>query len=162
MMKELVLLRHAKSSWEYSVEDRNRPLTEKGMKRIIKMAKAQPSVFSNAEIFFSSPANRALHTATLMMHTLGISFKRLNVNEKLYTFEASQIIDFINQLNDRYQKVVCVGHNPAFTGVAQYLSTSPVEYMPTSAFAQIQFEQAHWLDVSKGRLNLGLPRMILK
>ena len=61
MMKELVLLRDAKSSWEYSVEDRNRPLTEKGMKRIIKMAKAQPSVFSNAEIFFSSPANRALH-----------------------------------------------------------------------------------------------------
>ncbi len=33
-MKELILLRHAKSSWEYSVEDRNRSLTEKGVHRI--------------------------------------------------------------------------------------------------------------------------------
>jgi phosphohistidine phosphatase len=97
-----------------------------------------------------------------MMHTLGISFKKLNVNEKLYTFEASQILDFIKQLDDRYQKVVCVGHNPAFTAVAQYLSASSVEHMPTSAFAQIQFEQIHWSDVSEGVLNLGLPRIILK
>ena len=35
-MKELILLRHAKSSWDYNVEDRNRPLSEKGIDRIIK------------------------------------------------------------------------------------------------------------------------------
>ena len=74
-MKELILLRHAKSSWDYAVSDRNRPLTEKGMKRITNMATASASLFKKQEIIFSSPANRAMHTATLLIHTLGIAFE---------------------------------------------------------------------------------------
>ncbi len=37
-MKQLLLLRHAKSSWEYSVEDYDRPLSEKGINDIDKVS----------------------------------------------------------------------------------------------------------------------------
>ena len=68
-MKELILLRHAKSSWEYSVSDFNRPLIEKGIKRIINVASVSALVFEKQEIFFSSPANRAIHTTTCLLYT---------------------------------------------------------------------------------------------
>ncbi len=44
-MKELILLRHAKSSWDNNLEDRNRPLTEKGVNRIINISKASRKYF---------------------------------------------------------------------------------------------------------------------
>ena len=157
-MKELLLLRHAKSSWDYAVSDRNRPLTEKGMKRITQMARASSTIFQSQEIIFSSPANRALHTATLMMHSLGIDFKKLNVNETLYTFEASQILDFIYALEDQFDKVICVGHNPAFSNVISYLSDTTIGNLPTAAWARITFTQSHWSDVSDGKCTLGLPK----
>ena len=105
-MKELILLRHAKSSWEYSVSDRNRPLTEKGMKRIAQMATVSSILFKDQEIIFSSPANRALHTATLLMNTVAIDFEKLKVNELLYTFDASQVLEFIHSIGDKYVKVI--------------------------------------------------------
>ena len=74
-MKTLVLLRHAKSSWEYAVADRNRPLTQNGMRRIEQMTLSSSRVFAPAECFFSSPANRACHTATIALHTLKQPFE---------------------------------------------------------------------------------------
>ena len=80
-MKELMFLRHAKSSWENEVEDRNRPLTENGVKRIQAIANASKAVFQPFEIVFSSPANRALHTACIMMYETQRSFNELQVRE---------------------------------------------------------------------------------
>ena len=48
-MKELILLRHAKSSWDYNVEDRNRPLSEKGIDRIIKTSKKNKGIFKDTD-----------------------------------------------------------------------------------------------------------------
>ena len=60
-MKELILLRHAKSSWDSNVEDRNRPLSQKGIDRIIKTSKKNKGIFKDTDYIFSSPANRAIH-----------------------------------------------------------------------------------------------------
>ena len=61
-MKKLILIRHAKSSWSFDVSDRDRPLTEKGIRKTEKISIASKKIFFNAEVFYSSPANRALHT----------------------------------------------------------------------------------------------------
>ena len=55
-MKNLVLLRHAKSSWDYDVADRNRPLAKKGIQRIQAMAKVCESTFTSVQQYYSSPA----------------------------------------------------------------------------------------------------------
>ena len=161
-MKKLVLLRHAKSSWEYDVEDRNRPLTENGIKRIVNMAKSNPSIFLETDVIYSSPANRALHSATLIMQSLSISFEKLKIDERLYTFESQQLLSFINKLDDVSHKVVCVGHNPAFSIASGYLSNSNIVDLPTAAWATIQFNQNQWSKVENGILSLGLPKEILK
>ena len=73
-MKEVLFLRHAKSSWEYAVADRDRPLQPKGIHAIKAVAKHWKAKFTSYEAIFSSPANRALHTATLFCIRNWLSF----------------------------------------------------------------------------------------
>ena len=161
-MKELLLVRHAKSSWELDVEDRNRPLTQKGMKRIKQMVLFNPEIFSSAEIIFSSTANRAVHTTLIMANSLGLPFKIVSLSEELYTFKASDLIHFIKNISDKYERVICVGHNPAFTLAASYFSTEDLDHLPTASWAQIQFEQNEWEHIQNGQAQIGLPKDILK
>ena len=104
-MKNLVLLRHAKSSWDYDVADRNRPLAKKGIHCIQAIAKVCESTFTSVQQYYSSPANRALHTATILFHELQLPMKRLQLDEALYTFEASGVLAAINRLPDELDSV---------------------------------------------------------
>lgn len=161
-MKELLLLRHAKSSWELNVEDRHRPLTEKGMLRIQKMAQHNPEIFSNLDAIYSSPANRANHTASIVIHTLQLPFETLALAEQLYTFEASQVIHYVKNLSNTLERVMCVGHNPAFTQAVTYLSGKYLDHLPTAAWAYLKFKQTNWSLVEQGTLTLGLPKKIIQ
>ena len=161
-MKELILLRHAKSSWESLAEDRNRSLTEGGVNRIKRIAKASSELFKSYEVVFSSPANRAMHTACVMMCEVQMPFEYFNLREQLYTFKVSELINFIKSLPDNYSKVICVGHNHAFTYAVSTLSTTNLDHLPTAAWAQIQFEQNKWEHIKNGKAQIGLPKDILK
>ena len=97
-----------------------------------------------------------------MMKQLHIPFELLNIREALYTFEISQLLYFIKSLSDNYSKVICIGHNPAFTQAVNQLSTTKLDHLPTAAWARIQFEQSNWGNVHNGKINLGLPKEILK
>ena len=161
-MKELILLRHAKSSWELNVEDRNRGLTEKGIQRIRNMAAVSASHFSEVDIVFSSPANRAFHTASILIHELNLSFEKLKLSETLYTFEVSQLVQFIHSLPNQYNKVVCVGHNPAYTSAVSAFTSESLVHLPTAAWIYFKFEQNNWKDIAAGKINYGLPKELLK
>ena len=161
-MKELLLFRHAKSSWETLVEDRDRGLTEKGIERTKGMALASSKTVKDFEVVFSSPANRAMHTASILIHELQIPFELLQIREALYTFEISRLLYFIKSIPDHYSKVICVGHNPAFTKAVNQLSTTNLNHLSTAAWALIKFEQIKWRNVESGMASLGLPKEILK
>ena len=49
-MKELILLRHAKSSWDLNVSDKERPLTEKGINRIKMISAVSSNILSSADL----------------------------------------------------------------------------------------------------------------
>ena len=160
-MKTLVLLRHAKSSWEYTVSDRNRPLKEKGIKRIQAMANVSRELFAPVPHFYSSPANRALHTATILLHELDIPLETLQIKESLYTFDAQVILDFIHSLPDDQNEVCLVGHNPALSMVAAKLSNNFTQHLPTAAWVKIIFVQQKWSAIINGIASWGLPRQLL-
>ena len=63
-MKQLFLIRHAKSSWDSpTLKDIDRPLNERGKKDAPSMAKRLASQKIKLDALFSSNANRALSTA---------------------------------------------------------------------------------------------------
>ena len=161
-MKKLILLRHAKSSWNLNVSDKDRPLTEKGINRIKMVSARSSNILSVTDLIFSSPANRALHTACIMINSLGLSFNKIVLKKELYTFEFSKLLDFIFNISDDYNSIICVGHNPAFTKAISYLSKTDFLHLPTSAWAQLIFSQTKWKNISDGKLKLGIPKEILK
>ena len=73
-MKTLYIVRHAKSSWEYSgIEDIDRPLKKRGIKDSHLMSKILSKEIDRPDVFVSSSANRALHTAVIFCHDHGIN-----------------------------------------------------------------------------------------
>lgn len=160
LMKELLLLRHAKSSWKYAVADRNRPLLEKGMKRIQCMATQRPDIFRAAEVFYVSPANRTLHTACLVMDTCQIPFTRLQVVETLYTFDSAPLLQFLRGLPEERSSVCLVGHNPALSVLTAELSQNLIQHLPTAAWVKLIFAQKRWDALENGKAIWGLPNAL--
>ena len=54
----------------------NRSLSSKGIKAIQKVALHWEELFSEAELILTSPANRALNTATILAHTIGYDLQK--------------------------------------------------------------------------------------
>ena len=154
-MKELVILRHAKSNSEYLVEDIDRPLSTAGIERITNISKKRRIFFNNTDIILSSPANRALHTAQLMMRELNYNYDRLIVDRKLYTFYANDLIDYVHGLDNQWSKVVLVGHNPAFTELVNHFSRKKIMHLRTAGLAKITFESNDWESLLDGEMVLG-------
>ena len=153
-MKELVILRHAKSNRTYMVNDINRPLSQSGIERIQIKSYQKRDFFIDAEVIISSPAIRALHTAIIVIRELGISMEKLIIDEQLYTFSGFSIIDYVYALDERWSKVVLVGHNPAFTEVINHFSDVSINQLKTSGFAKISFNEDKWSNLFKGEVVL--------
>ena len=154
-MKELVILRHAKSNRTYMVNDINRPLSQSGIERIQIKSYQKRDFFIDAEVIISSPAIRALHTAVIVIRELGISMEKLIIDEQLYTFSGFSIIDYVYALDERWSKVVLVGHNPAFTEVINHFSDVSINQLKTAGFAKISFNEDQWSNLFKGEVVLG-------
>ena len=137
------------------VNDINRPLSQSGIERIQKKSYQKRDFFIDAEVIISSPAIRALHTAVIVIRELGISMEKLIIDEQLYTFSGFSIIDYVYALDERWSKVVLVGHNPAFTEVINHFSDVSINQLKTSGFAKISFNEDQWSNLFKGEVVLG-------
>ena len=157
-MKELILLRHAKSSWDIPLSDIDRPLMPKGINRISAMIHSSISLFESVDEVYSSPANRALHTAVLILRNAGLSLDILKVDQRLYTFDAENVISFIESLCFDGKRIVLVGHNPALTIVANRLGNKNISNLSTAAWAHLTWENEKDLEA---KTVLGDPKMIL-
>ncbi|MGB0811930.1 MAG: SixA phosphatase family protein, partial [Flavobacteriaceae bacterium] len=99
-MKTWVMVRHAKSSWETDLPDRDRPLADRGVKDAILVGQELLTMKLRIDQIYSSPAKRAFDTALLMVSALGLSTEDIQVDEKLYDFHGSQVLDFVRALPD--------------------------------------------------------------
>ena len=160
-MKELILLRHAKSSWDNNLDDRNRPLTEKGVIRIINISEASRKFFLDIDVVYSSPAIRAISTAIIISNVLKINFSKIKINENLYSFNSQNILSFIKSIDNKFNRVLCVGHNPAFTEVANLLGNKELIHLPTAGWVKFKLNESDWKDINNGESIFGLPKEIL-
>ncbi|MBC3847956.1 histidine phosphatase family protein [Winogradskyella echinorum] len=150
-MKTIILVRHGKSSWEYDVIDRERPLKSRGENDAELVANQFVKIndFIPKNIF-SSPANRALSTCKIFVRLFGISQNSINVDECLYDFVGENVIDFIKKLPNDYDDVMIFGHNHAFTSISNIFGSTYIDNLPTSGLVKINFEIDNWRDLEKG------------
>ncbi|MBU2973515.1 MULTISPECIES: histidine phosphatase family protein [Zobellia] len=149
-MKTLIMVRHGKSSWDYSVSDKDRPLQERGVNDALLVSSKFNSQGENIDAVFSSPANRALHTAMIFTRQLNISLSLVQITNELYDFSGESVFDFISNLDDSLDSVMIFGHNHAFTHVANSLGNTYIDNVTTSGLVQLSFPVNSWNSVTKG------------
>ena len=155
MSKILYLVRHAKSSWsDASLEDRDRPLNRRGRKSAPDMGRRLAEQGHQPDLIISSPARRAFSTAKKIAKELAFDKSEIVTDESLYFSGTGSMVSMLGNLDDRYQNVMIVGHNPAMTSLLNILAEAPIDNMPTCAVAVLAFEMASWseLDVTNGDL----------
>ena len=145
-MKTLYMVRHAKSSWEHDVIDHQRPLNERGMQDAAMVsAKIKTEIVSPQKII-SSDATRALSTARYFKEALEVSDANFNINHDLYDFGGQNVIKIIKELNNSLEWVMIVGHNHAFTSIAN----THIDNVSTCGFLMLQFDVENWKNIRTG------------
>lgn len=150
MTKTITFIRHAKSSWEYRVSDKNRPLKERGISDAILVAKELNQLGGTIDFAWSSPANRALHTAMIVLGGVGYDFKKFQVSNTLYDFSGEDVLGFIRSLHNGLDHVLLFGHNHAFTSLVNTLGDTYISNVPTAGLVRIVFKTDDWSTINKG------------
>ena len=150
-MKNLLFMRHGKSSWDLDVGDQDRPLSQRGITDAHRVGNKLSKANLNPDFVFSSPANRALHTAMICLRNLKFPMTKFQIATDLYDFSGNQVLDFVKKMDDSLGTVMIFGHNHAFTHLVNSLGDSYIDNVPTSGFVHIRFKQDSWANISQGK-----------
>jgi phosphohistidine phosphatase len=150
-MKTLYIVRHAKSNWEYEgIEDIDRPLKKKGIDAAYYMSKVLQKKIDRPDIFLSSSANRALHTAVIFTEAFKFPFANLKINKSLYNFKDGYLAKTIKALDDGYTSAIVFSHNHGINDFVNQYGSEYIENVPTCGIVGIQFNEDHWKNIKKG------------
>ncbi len=145
-MKSLIIVRHAKSSWENITDDFNRPLNERGKNDAPEMAKRLVREKIKIDTFISSPAKRAKKTARLFIHEFQHSEDDLVLIPELYNASVSVFYNVAAGLDQTHNTVAIFAHNPGVTDFANSLTTFKIDDMPTCGIFAIKIHSDSWED----------------
>jgi len=144
-MKTLLIVRHAKSSWDNaSLNDIDRPLNDRGKHDAPVMAKRLIKAGVRIDLFVSSPAKRARHTAEVFIHEFGRKEKELVLVQQLYHAQIQDFKEVVAGLDDHYNSVALFSHNPGITAFANILSTVRLDNMPTCSIFAVTSTAGSW------------------
>lgn len=152
-MRKLILLRHAKSSWkDTSLDDFDRPLNRRGKKDAPIMADKLSMRKIKIDLIISSPAKRTTETVKIFANILGYQ-SEIIFNDKLYEASYKEILKVINLIDDKYQNVLLVCHNPGITDLANYISNYFIENISTSGMVGLSTSSS-WKNISENGCTL--------
>lgn len=154
-MKILTLLRHAKSSWDDPVSrDFDRPLNKRGRKAARVIGRAMREEGLRFDAIIASPARRVVET----LRDVGDGYGRDLVpdqDQDLYLASPAVLLDRIRHVDDSFDRLLVVGHNPGLEQLVLLLTGAghdglraevEVKY-PTATLAEIRFDVDHWIEV---------------
>ena len=148
-MKTLVLMRHAKSSWNNEgLADFYRPLKKRGRKDADLMAHQLKKTGFSPDLIVSSSAERALQTANICAGVLEYPTENVLGKDALYEAGMNSWLYQIMELPDTANKVLMVGHNPVLWQLAENLSGQRLSNLPTSGQVIVQTGIGQWRDFS--------------
>lgn len=151
-MKTLYIVRHAKSSWKYEgIKDVDRPLKKRGINDAYLMSKSFKKNVKKPDVFVSSGANRALHTAMIFSKTLDYPLVNLKISKSLYSFSDGYLAKKIKALDDGFDSAIIFSHNHGINDFVNKHGNKFIENVPTCGIVGIQFDTKHWKNIKKGK-----------
>jgi phosphohistidine phosphatase len=156
-MKKLLLMRHAKSSWDdTNIPDHERPLKKKGRKDAERMGKMLKSKELEPDLIISSTALRAKQTAEIVAESCKCK-KEIIFLDSLYMAEPSDILHAIEKNAKDKKTILVIGHNPGLEAFLQ-IANGKVESLPTASIAYLTASVDSWNKLDKGE-NIKLKKL---
>jgi len=148
-MKNLIIMRHAKSDWaNSSLSDFDRPLNERGIKTAPLMGKELLRRNKVPGLIISSPAKRAKTTARMVADSCGYTGD-IDLDDAFYFGTIDEILKKIKKKGKQYKSLMVVGHNPTWETLVYSLSKSGTGIqMPTATIVSIIFDIQNWDDLT--------------
>ncbi|PKL84626.1 MAG: phosphohistidine phosphatase [Ignavibacteriae bacterium HGW-Ignavibacteriae-1] len=147
-MKTIVLVRHAKSSWDNpDWSDFERPLNKRGLRDAPFLADVLKTKELKPDLMISSPAIRAKITATIFADALDYGEKNLKFDIGIYEKGQKYVSKLISQLDNNNSTVFIFGHNPDISSLAGFLTGDYFENVPTCGIVCIDFKVQNWEQV---------------
>ncbi len=146
-MKTVLLIRHAKSSWDdFTIDDFDRPLNDRGKRDAPEMAKRLLKRKQEIDAFISSPAKRAKKTALLFAEEFKFDKDKVKFHDYLYHPSSENLLRAIESAPDKADNIAIFSHNPGITAFANELTDIRVDDMPTCAIFAVAADTKHWKD----------------
>jgi phosphohistidine phosphatase len=159
-MKRLILLRHAKSSWDDpGLQDEDRPLAPRGERAVGTVARWLADQELRLDLVLCSSALRARQTLDGVSSALGDA--RVEVERRLYTAEAGDLLDRLRSVPEETASVLLIAHNPGLQDLAVELTTNGevrerlTEKFPTAGVAVLTFDGA-WATLRPGSARIAV------
>ena len=145
-MKTLLVLRHAKSSWnDPARDDHERALNKRGRRDGARMGELLREYGLIPDLVISSDAVRARLTAEAMAEAARYAGEVL-LDQHLYLASPADILSLLRTVRENADTVMIVGHNPGLEELVEQLTGERPD-LPTAALAQIVLPIDQWRDL---------------
>ena len=156
-MKELVLVRHAKSDWGNELlKDVDRHLNERGYRDAYILSKWYGETKPKPDLILSSTGIRALSTALIFARSMEFHMENFQLEKKIYEASLDTLFAVIAKVSDSKNSIMLFGHNPSITNLCNKLSDDLFfDDIPTCGVISYSFNVEKWTEVKpvKGKLN---------
>ncbi len=155
-MKTLLVIRHAKSSWDIAtISDFERSLNERGKSDVPVMAQRLLDKNITIDAFVSSPAKRAKKTAELFCNAYNKNKEDIILIATLYHATPEIFFDVVEKLDENYETVAIFSHNPGITEFVNELADDVIiNNMPTCSIFAVRANATKWENFSKVKKEL--------
>lgn len=150
-MKNLILIRHAKSNWDVPLNDIDRPLGKRGLKDAHLVSSSIHDFIPKTYVMWSSIAKRASDTALIFAQNILYPIESIVFKKELYTFDEKQLEETIKSCDNNFDSVILFGHNAAITNFVNKFGDVFISNVPTSGFVSLQFDTDYWEKINKGK-----------
>lgn len=149
-MKQLTLIRHAKSSWkEPELTDFERPLNQRGQRDLPLMASRVRGFELIPDRLLYSSALRTRLTAQVLADTLRLPAAACIEVPEMYEACWETLLNLLQGQPDQLQHIMLVGHNPGLADLGNYLSGEHLPHFPTSAVQQLALSVLSWSELAE-------------
>jgi len=157
-LKQLLLLRHAKSAWPDGVPDHDRPLADRGRRDALRMGAHMTATGLQPDFALVSSAGRTQETWALVEQALARPCPSRTV-ASIYEAEPQAILAAIRDVPAESERLLVIGHNPGFEALARLLAptgnadaTSRLRVkFPTAGLAVIALDIERWAEAAPGK-----------
>lgn len=150
MGKSLFVVRHGKArSKEVGEKDQERLLEAEGLRQAARLGSYLYNKNTQISAIISSSAIRAMQTAEQIADKLNYDLSRIVADEDLYEASVRILLEKVNNLNNAWNEVVIVGHNPVVSYFVEFLTGHHFDGMETGSVVKIACFTDNWMELTK-------------